>query len=183
MEVGALTDSTAKAREAITLEALPASDGDCLLVSCPTPHGTWRLLMDTGREETWPALRNRLSAIPVNENDRRHIDLVILSHIDVDHIGAAQSLFTDETLGLSFGDVWFNGRQHLTGRGVAEGEALGKVLSSSDRSLPWNVAFKGYEAATPGDWDFREITVMPGALGSPCCRRRLAFGAAPSVVG
>ena len=161
MEVGVLANNSAPAQGAITLEVLAARDGDCLLLSCPTPGGTWRLLVDTGREETWPVLRNRLSEIPFDEKGRRHIDLVIVSHIDVDHIGATRSLFGDQALGLSFGDVWFNGRHHLE-RGVAEGETLSELLSAPDRPLPWNKSFRGSRVATPCDRKFFEITPLSG---------------------
>jgi hypothetical protein len=104
-------------------------------------------------------LRNRLSEIPFDEKGWRHIDLVIVSHIDVDHIGATRSLFADQALGLSFGDVWFNGRHHLE-RGVAEGEALSELLSAPDRALPWNKSFGGSRVATPCDRRFLEITPL-----------------------
>jgi hypothetical protein len=32
---------------AITVEALPADYGDCLMISCPVGQRTWRLLIDT----------------------------------------------------------------------------------------------------------------------------------------
>lgn len=77
--------------------------------------------MDTGPDETWPALKARLAALPTKRAGKRHIDLAIITHIDHDHSGAAQLLFSDQELNLSFGDVWFNARTHLGVRGVAEG--------------------------------------------------------------
>ena len=162
--VGGLADRKNLAEIAIILEALPARCGDCFLVSCQRPDSTWRLLVDTGPDETWPVLRNRLSNIPLNEEGRRTLDLVIVSHIDHDHIGSAPFLFSDETLGLSFGDVWFNGRHHLE-RGVAEGETLSELLSARDRQLPWNKAFDGGAVVTPGEGQFVEVPRQPG---EPC---------------
>jgi beta-lactamase superfamily II metal-dependent hydrolase len=161
MEVGDLSDCTAAADAAITVEVLPAAYGDCLLVTCPRPGGTWRLLVDTGPDETWDVLRGRLSDIPTDENGRRHIDLVIVSHIDQDHIGATRFLFADQTLGLDFGDIWFNGRHHLE-RGVAAGEALSELLSAPSRALPWNTTFKGGAVVIPSDRKFFEIEPLPG---------------------
>ena len=60
---------------AITLEVLPAGFGDCLLVSCPVGRSTWRMLVDTGPDETYPALRRRLLHIPTAAAGKRHIDL------------------------------------------------------------------------------------------------------------
>ena len=53
--------------EAIRIEALPASYGDCLLVSCAlSGGGVWRLLVDTGPSRTYATLRRRL-LIPAEE--------------------------------------------------------------------------------------------------------------------
>jgi beta-lactamase superfamily II metal-dependent hydrolase len=165
----------AELEAAIKVDVLPAGYGDCLLVSCPKPGGTWRLLVDTGPDETWPVLRTRLSQIPTDEDGRRHIDLVIVSHIDHDHIGATRFLFADQSLGLSFGDVWFNGRNHLIERGIAEGEALSELLSASKQCLPWNTAFQGGAVVVPGDDEFVEVTALSGhpliTLLSPTQRR------------
>lgn len=148
---------------AITIEALPAAYGDALLVSCPVPGGTWRLLMDFGPDETWPLVRARLAAIPGNPSGKRQIDLAIVSHIDHDHIGAARLLFGDTELGLTFGDIWFNARRHLTPeRGVAEAEDFAAILGAGDRELPWNVAFHGGPVSTPGDGAFLELPSAPG---------------------
>ena len=146
---------------AIRIEALPASYGDCLLTSCPVPGGTWRLLVDTGPDETWRVLRERLSDLPANADGQRRIDLAIVSHIDHDHIGATRCLFGDDALALSFGDVWFNARHHLE-RGVAEGEALAALLGAPNRPLPWNKAFGGGPVSTPGDGGVVELPSAPG---------------------
>lgn len=142
---------------AITVEVLPAGYGDCLLVNCPTEDGTWRLLVDTGPDETWPLLKARLAALPLDRQGKRHIDLVIISHIDHDHIGAARLLFSDTALNLSFGDVWFNARPQLGTRGVAEGEGLAALLGTAAAHLPWNVAWGRGPVVTPGEGEFKEL--------------------------
>lgn len=146
---------------AITIEALPASYGDCLLVSCPIPGGSWRLLIDTGPDESWPILREHLADLPLRDDGRRFVDLAIVSHIDHDHIGASRLLFADDTLALSFGDVWFNARHHLV-RGVAEAEGLAALLGAPQRALPWNAAFGGGPVVTSGDGAFTELPASPG---------------------
>ena len=37
---------------AITLEVLPAAYGDCLLIQCPVGKRTWRMLVDTGPDDS-----------------------------------------------------------------------------------------------------------------------------------
>lgn len=150
---GCTTESGLNA--AITIEALPAGYGDCLLVTCPVPGGVWRLLMDTGPDETWPTLRDRLAQLPLVDG-HRHIDLAVITHIDHDHIGASGTLFGDDTLSLTYGDVWFNDRHHLE-RGVAEGKALATLLGPRNRNLPWNEAFNGGAVSTLRDGGFVEL--------------------------
>jgi beta-lactamase superfamily II metal-dependent hydrolase len=146
----------------ITLECLGAGYGDCLLITCTVRRGAWRLLVDTGPDEAWPALKARLAALPTNRAGKRHIDMAIITHIDHDHIGAAQLLFSDRELNLSFGDVWFNARTHLGVRGVAEGQGLGDLLGDAARDLPWNRAFDGLAVVTPGKGRFQEVTLAKG---------------------
>ena len=147
---------------AITVEVLPAGYGDSLLVSCPVGQRTWRLLVDTGPDECWPQLRDRLARIPPNAQGKRHIDLAVISHIDHDHIGGAGPLFSDAELGLSFGDIWFNAPPRRTTRGVAEGRSLAALLGATDRGLPWNSAFAGEVASTAGEGSFLELPARNG---------------------
>ena len=84
---------------AVVLEVLPAGFGDCLLVSCPVGRSTWRMLVDTGPDETYPTLRRRLLQIPKASDGKRHIDLFVVSHIDHDHIGGARLLLGDDEIG------------------------------------------------------------------------------------
>jgi beta-lactamase superfamily II metal-dependent hydrolase len=136
-------------RATMTLEVLPASYGDCLLLTFPVPRGQWRVLVDTGPDETYPALRARLLKLPKNVQGKRHIDLFVVSHIDHDHIGAAKRLLDDTRLDLSFGDIWFNAPKASVLRGVAEGQGLAEILGAHKTALPWNLAFGGRPVCTP----------------------------------
>jgi beta-lactamase superfamily II metal-dependent hydrolase len=147
---------------AINLEVLPAGYGDCLLVSCPVGDRLWRMLVDTGPDECWPQLRERLSKIAPDSRGRRHIDLAVISHIDHDHIGGAALLFNDKSLGLSFGDIWFNAPPRRLARGVAEGVSLATLLGATAADLPWNKAFGGKHVATRGDGGFVELPTTEG---------------------
>ncbi len=146
---------------AIKLEVLPASRGDCLWIECRRKQRPWRLLIDGGMPSDWPALRSRIEALPAGD---RRFDLVVVTHIDADHIGGMLPLFSNKELGVSFGDVWFNGMPQLpepvTGRtrSVAQGESLVSLLSGIAESSapPWNVAFDG-RAVTTGAHNFVTI--------------------------
>ena len=152
------------------IEMLPASDGDCLWIEYGPRRRPRRILIDGGRSGTYKALKRKFIAIP---EGKRHVDLFILTHVDSDHIAGAIKFFQDERLSVTFGDIWFNGRQHLRA-GFITG-ALGKenhftfeafgpqfgsrkavtggFLSTREgnryadilrrRQLPWNQAFGG----------------------------------------
>lgn len=151
------------ATPAITVEALRAGYGDCLLVSCPVGRRTWRLLIDTGPDECLPAVVERLKAIPLGANGKRRIDLAVISHIDHDHIGSAARLFADKALHLEFGDIWFNAFNPPMVRGVAEGVGLSALLGAAGRGLPWNERFTRQDVIT-GPKGFLEV---PGNRGEP----------------
>jgi beta-lactamase superfamily II metal-dependent hydrolase len=145
---------------AVIFEALPAGYGDCLLVTCERPQGPWHLLIDTGPDECWPVLAERLAALPRNAQGQRFIDLAVVSHIDHDHIGGAARLFGDGSLNLAFGDVWFNAPPRPGARGVAEGEGLAMLLGEAGAGLPWNRAWHRQLAVTPSV-GFVELPARP----------------------
>ena len=164
---------------AVTIEMLPARLGDSLLVECHRGgKQPWRMLIDGGPPDTWPRLAHRLGAI--REPDRR-LDLVVVTHIDSDHIGGLLPLFSAGVSGLSINEVWFNGHQHLPdergqSRSVAEGESLAAVLAGtpSGTAFSWNTTRNGAAIATPGEGEFLEIIMPDGptlTVLSPTPRR------------
>lgn len=163
---------------AITIDVLPARFGDCLLIECHR-IGTrpWRVVIDGGPTDCWPILRDRLLALPA---DDREIDLLVVTHIDADHIGGVLALFDvgeAEVPGLRIGEVWFNGFAHLPDpesgatRSPAQGQKLAnllggdRVVSDDDRwaaQLPWNTAFGDMAVMTTDNGTFAERQVPDG---------------------
>lgn len=129
----------------MSLDVLPASFGDSLLLTCHTPSRPWRLLVDTGPDETYAALQRHLRSLAPNTKGRRVVDTFVVSHIDHDHIGGAALLLNDASLDLEFGDIWFNAPAPAGPRlrGVAEGQRLAELLGATSRVLPWNMAMGG----------------------------------------
>lgn len=150
------------ASPAVTVEVLPAAYGDSILVTCAGRSRPWRLLVDTGPDECWPSLSTRLAQIKPDRYGKRRIDVAVISHVDHDHIGCAKALFSDKSLGLSFGDVWFNAPVMPASKSVAEGQSLAVLLGASPGLLPWNKAWQGRHAVTPADALFVELPVAPG---------------------
>jgi hypothetical protein len=94
-------------------------------------------------------LRQRLLALPLED---RRFELLVVTHIDVDHIAGIVRLLEDPLPGLSIGELWFNGRRHLTSDrmlGVRDAVRMTEVLDLSER--PWNLAFDGGAVVLPED--------------------------------
>ena len=126
------------------IELLPAAQGDSIWIEYGSGRAPHRVLIDGGTGPTYDFIRARVLQVP---EDQRRFDLLIVTHVDSDHIQGIVRLLQDESLGLEFSDVWFNGWQHLpTDRlGPAEGEMLSALIKRARPGLPdgfpWNMAF------------------------------------------
>lgn len=70
-----------------TLEALPAQHGDCLILHYGSDDAPGLALIDGGPSGTWDrSLKPRLQALKQARGDPFQIDLLMVSHIDDDHI-------------------------------------------------------------------------------------------------
>lgn len=135
----------------VKLEMLQAAYGDSLLLEFGQAERPHRILIDGGPWYRYDALRERLLQIPEGERD---LDLLVITHIDADHIDGIVRLLQDEALGITFKDIWFNDWDHLqpamTGvLGAKQGEYLGALLDT--KSLPWNEVLGGKTIVVPKD--------------------------------
>ncbi|MFI8083114.1 ComEC/Rec2 family competence protein [Kitasatospora sp. NPDC086009] len=134
----------------ITVQLLPAAHGDALWIEWPGPGGeVHRMLVDGGPNTTYRAVFDRVSALPKPD---RHLDVLVVTHVDADHIEGVVRLLQDRTaLGLSIGDVWFNGWPQLTQDadllGADQGEMLQALIGS--QHLAWNAAFRTARVEAP----------------------------------
>lgn len=133
---------------------LPARQGDAIWIRWGNAGDPHHMIIDMGTEETGGQIRQRLEALP---QTKRTIDLLVVTHVDSDHIGGVLTCLADASPlpGLVINDVWFNGFQHLSGGSVPQpeeahasalepmGPAQGERLSSWLRKQHWNKAFKG----------------------------------------
>jgi len=91
----------------------------------------------------------------------RFLELFVLSHIDSDHIGGALPFFKSVQKGMRFGDIWFNGWRHVSGRlGARQGEMFSTAIM--DLQLPWNVWREG--GAVVVDAGELPVHVLPGGM-------------------
>jgi beta-lactamase superfamily II metal-dependent hydrolase len=144
-----------------TVEMLPAQRGDCLWLTYGEPDDPHHVLIDGGPSETIdslvPELERRLKALPGRTS---RVELLVITHIDADHIQGIVSLLSDHRRVKLFRDVWFNGFEHLRGDvlGAPDGERLTAALETQRRR--WNKAFGG------------EAVVVPDSGGLPLVRLR-----------
>ena len=110
---------------------LPAGHGDALLVSYGDGPDPYRILIDAGPSTAYTA---DLAGILAKQ---KRIDLVVVTHYDLDHIGGAIKMLRKPPASISKASVWFNGRaqmrKYLAPR---QGDAFSKLLAKS--KLEWN---------------------------------------------
>ncbi len=131
-----------------SIELLPAKDGECLWIEYGDAQKPHRILIDAGRAGTHREVLRRIeaAAAPV------HFELIVITHVDLDHIGGVLKLLAAKRPPLTAGDIWFNGRRHLgegapIPRGPLQGEELTSILETL--RLPWNEAFRPSNTAPP----------------------------------
>ncbi|MFN0154627.1 MAG: ComEC/Rec2 family competence protein [Gaiella sp.] len=147
-----------------TIEMLPAQRGDCLWLTYGTPSQPRHVLIDGGPSETIgslvPELERRLKQLPGTTN---RVELLVISHIDADHIQGIVSLLSDHRRVKLFRDIWFNGFEHLGGNllGAPDGERLTAALQTQPGR--WNKAFGGEAVVVPDTGDL-PVVRLPGGL-------------------
>lgn len=121
---------------------LPARYGDCLWIEYGEPGNPRRILIDGGLVTTYDAICARAD----RANKRCKVDLLVVTHVDADHIEGVVKLLGNLPSNLSFGEIWFNGWRHLPGTsrsrlGGPQGEKLTSLIV--DSGIPWNRSFNG----------------------------------------
>lgn len=131
------------------IDMLPAREGDCLWIEYGDPARPRRILIDGGRKLAWQTLKPRFAALPANQ---REFELLMLSHVDADHIEGLLAMLKEPDLPVRFKDVWFNGHRHLEkveSLGAKQGEEFTRGIEA--KGWDWNAAFGGKSVVIPDD--------------------------------
>ncbi len=156
----------------LRVEMLPAERGDSLLLEYgPGPEPQSRVLVDAGpvNSGNYDAIGARLEQVPPGLDGCRHFDLLIVTHVDTDHIEGVIRLLQDRELRCVFDDIWFNGWRHLVAidetatvavLGGLQGEFLGALLQAQGR--PWNQLWSGGSVHVPPEGDLPTVTLRGG---------------------
>ena len=149
----------------LKLEMLPAGHGDCLWIEYGDPGSPRRVLIDGGTKGTYKkALRPKLQTLP---DDKRRFELMVVTHIDADHIAGALELLEDPAIGFRADDIWFNGFRHLPDEvpdtlGPIHGERLTDLLVKP--GVRWNGAFAKAAAMVPANGGLPRIELEGGLV-------------------
>lgn len=126
---------------------LPSAHGDGLLIEYGEAAKPSRVLIDGGTKLAYKTLKARIERLdPVD----RRFELLVITHIDADHIGGIVKMLEKNELGAHFDEVWFNGFPHLDAAdtqpasdveffGALQGERLSTRLL--ELKIPWNAKF------------------------------------------
>lgn len=106
------------------------------------------MLIDGGRGHTYAKWGTVLSKLL---GDRRTIDLLVVTHIDADHIGGVLSMLGDADRSFEISRIWFNGysqadaAQRQTAGSESFGTAQADELSRAimEAGIPWNPETSG----------------------------------------
>jgi hypothetical protein len=161
------------------IEMLPAAHGDSLWISYGNAADVRNILIDGGMRYTYDHLRKRILTLP---SGHRRLELLIITHVDADHIEGCIRLLQDEKLGLDIGEIWFNGQPQLDGLpdpvddqlGPEQGEFLGALIRQYEQASGrrvWNTSFAGKAVMVPqtgellsADFDGLRLTVISPGL-------------------
>jgi len=123
------------------------------------------MIVDGGPSGTYhTALRPRIERWAKSTRRRPRIDLLVVTHIDNDHIIGALELLKDTTLDVEIGQIWFNGWDQIAPRdqmGVKEGIELSKWIKK--RGIKHNSSFKGCAAMVNSSKPGKKYR-LPGGL-------------------
>ncbi len=112
------------AQKLFTLETLAARHGDCLLLHWGDPGNPRLAVIDGGPDKVYRNfLSKRLNQLRVKRQDPLPIDLVMISHVDDDHINGILDLTKEledreeegDDLPYEADSLWFNGFDDIVG--------------------------------------------------------------------
>lgn len=163
----------------LRLTMLPASYGDAIWLEYGDPTRPKVVIVDCGFRDNYRDLAARVANLQPGQ-----LELLILTHVDEDHIKGAIPLLADERFMERRGelDVWFNGWEHLNegaedGLGAVQGEFFSSLIL--DRGYAWNAheAWSGAAVVVPasgklphgklaGGLEWTLLSPTPGKLAS-----------------
>lgn len=141
------------------LDLFPAREGDALMLTWGADDAPKRLLIDGGRAGCWNDMKREFIKLPREE---QVFELLVVSHIDRDHIAGVLKMLGDTRRPIQFKEVWFNAYHHLLEGnwqtfGVEQGEKLSDMLEHSLEY--WNTSFGHNAVVVDADGDLPKVEI------------------------
>ena len=154
----------------ISIELLPAAHGDAIWIEYGPASRPHRILIDGGPAPTYEAgLRRRIAALP---EQKRMLELMVVTHIDADHIDGALILLQElAALKVRINELWFNGWSQISREDEAsvsyaplQGEFLGGLIEvAPELKGVWNMHFDHGAVAVRDDEPLPVVELDGGA--------------------
>jgi len=121
------------------IHLLPASFGDSLLIEYGEKDNLFYILIDGG---PYYAFKEIMMAIREIAPDLKELELIVVTHVDIDHIDGIVKLLNQDPLPFVINDIWFNGFSQLEDAettdllGGLQGEYLSALIKK--KGVPHN---------------------------------------------
>jgi beta-lactamase superfamily II metal-dependent hydrolase len=146
------------------IQLLPASFGDSLLISYGSANKPTYILIDGGPVNNYEEFNRALKEVAP---DMEEIELLIITHIDIDHIDGIVKMLNVDEPDYKIKQIWFNGRDQLLKAadkldelGALQGEYLTQLIEK--HKIPHNKKFTDGIVALEGTGQLKEIVTSGG---------------------
>lgn len=125
------------------IHLLPASFGDSILIEYGRPDEPHYILIDGGPYFAFPEVMVHLKKVAPR---LQRLELLVVTHIDIDHIDGIIVLLNQEQIPFDIGQIWFNGWDQIKEAqsdlmGGKQGEYLSALIK--EKAIPHNLSFNG----------------------------------------
>ncbi|MET3537675.1 MBL fold metallo-hydrolase [Chryseobacterium limigenitum] len=146
------------------IHLLPALFGDAILIEYGTPKEPHYILIDGG---PYYGYEKMIAGLKKVAPKMKEIELLIITHIDIDHIDGIVTFLNSSPLPYKVKEVWFNGFEQLNKKdimesllGVLQGEYLSHLIIKN--KLSHNSVFSGNAIAVRDTAQLPQITLAGG---------------------
>jgi beta-lactamase superfamily II metal-dependent hydrolase len=143
-----------------TIHLMPASFGDSILIEYGSSKKHY-ILIDGG---PFYAYEGILQYIKTHVPDLVEIELLVVTHVDIDHIDGIVVLLNQNKLPFLIRDIWFNGFAQMQEKSDILGSLQGEYLSTliKKKKLPQNKHFNSHAVVIKEENKLPVITLQGG---------------------
>jgi beta-lactamase superfamily II metal-dependent hydrolase len=145
------------------IHLLPASFGDAILIEYGKETAKY-ILIDGGPYFNFEVLIKAIKKVAPNLTT---LELLVITHIDIDHIDGTVILLNQKELPFKIKEVWYNGYKEMQLKesdllGVLQGEYVTALIKK--KNLPHNISFNGKAVFVKDYNQLPEITLEDGMV-------------------